>query len=222
MGNTTMNVSEFVQHYPEFGFDFEMPIRNQPRIYDNAILDHLPVELIPDSPYSAGGRGRPNPNQTLTHSQCATCRRVLRNDFFYTLPSMMKKNVVYSHCRECSQSLNAGRYETRTELIRARRELLWRYLAPRCASCGFDGHPSAMDLHHPRHKETQIQELLTNVALTLDFGKIEALFREVAKCVPLCSNCHRLYHAGVIELPTMPRTPEFRIADLLTQLRTLE
>src|SRR5262245_31173636 len=125
-----MKVSEFVQLYPHYGIDFEMPIREQPRVYDGVTLDRLPTELTPDFAYSVGGRGRPNSNQTLTHSQCATCQRVLRNDFFYTLPSMMKRNVVFSHCRQCSQALNASRYETRAEVIHARREVLWSYLAP--------------------------------------------------------------------------------------------
>src|SRR5689334_20115727 len=207
-----MKISQFTQLHPEYELDFQMPIGDQSRIYEPLILDHLPSELEPDHPYSIGGRGRPNLNQTLTHSQCATCQRVLRNDFFYTLPSMMKKNVVFSHCRECSQSLNAGRYETRTELLRARRGILWLYLAPACAACGFDKHPSAMELHHPKHKEVQLQELITDVALTLDFGKIEALFREAAKCVPLCSNCHHMYHAGAINLPASPRLTNYRIA----------
>src|SRR5829696_5973665 len=116
-----MKVSEFISHYPMVVIDFEAQVREQIRIYDGAILDQFPLELEPEHPYSAGGRGRPNLNQTLTHSQCATCQRVLRNDLFYTVPSMMRRNVVFSHCRECSQQLNANRYDSRADVIRTRR-----------------------------------------------------------------------------------------------------
>jgi hypothetical protein len=214
-----MKISEFVQLYPLYEIDFTAQIREQKRIYDGVILDQLPVELEPAFPYYAGSRGRPNLNQTLAHSQCATCHRVLRNDFFYTLPSMVKKNVVFSHCRECNQQNNAIRYDMRADLIRARRKIIWQFLAPACAICGFDKHMSAMDIHHLEQKETQIAELITNVTLTMQVGKIEALLREAAKCVPLCSNCHRMLHAGVIEIPQDFKRASYRLVDLLAQLK---
>jgi hypothetical protein len=215
-----MKVSQFAQNYPNYVFDFSAPIRDQKRIYDGAVLDQFPVELEPDEPYTPGGRGRPNRNQTLAHSQCATCQRVLRNDFFYTLPSMMKRNMVFSHCRECNQGKNAQRYDTRADAIRARRIVIWQYLAPRCASCGFDQHMSAMDMHHVENKDVEIANLITHVTLTLAVGRIEALLREAAKCVPLCSNCHRMLHAGAITLPTRADRPSYNIADLISRLKS--
>lgn len=217
-----MKVSEYTNRYPHHAIDFEIQIREQVRIYDGAILDQFPVELEPDHPYSAGGRGRPNLNQTLTHSQCATCHRVLRNDLFYTLPSMMKRNVVFSHCRECQQQLNSSRYDSKADAIRARRIVIWQFLAPRCSVCGFDKHLSAMDLHHPEHKESLVDELITSATLSTNAGKVEALLREAAKCTPLCSNCHRMLHAGAIELTPRSSKPNYPIATLLLELKSLE
>jgi len=217
-----MKVSEFEQHHPNYTFNFEAKLSTQPRIYAVHALDQFPVELEAENPYHSGGRGRPNLNQTLAHSQCATCHRVLRNDMFYTLPSMQKRNLVFSHCRECNQHLNAMRYDSRAEAIKERRRVMWHYFAPRCAACGFDTHPSAMDIHHPNNKEGQITELITAVALTLDFSKVEALLREVAKCIPLCSNCHRMVHASAIPFPSPPSRQTYRIADLLNQLKKIK
>jgi hypothetical protein len=214
-----MRVFQFAQLYPAYAIDFSVPIREQSRIYEGAALDQLPVELEPDELYHPGGKGRPNKNQTLAHSQCATCHRVLRNDLFYTLPSMMKRNMVFSHCRACNQQHNADRYESRADLIRSRRTTLWAYLAPRCAVCGFDQHMSAMDLHHLEHKDTELTELITHVTLTADIGKIETLLREAAKSVPLCSNCHRMLHAQAIDLPANLTRPKYKLADLLSRIK---
>ena len=216
-----MKVSEFSQRFPLYAIDFDRQLREQPRIFDTDILDQFPVELEPEHPYHIGSRGRPNPNQTLTHSQCATCQRVLRNDLFYTVPSMMKRNVVFSHCRECNQGLNAARYETRSDVIRDRRIALWHYLAPQCAICGFNKHHSALDLHHPQGKEALVAELITSITLSLESGHIEALLREAAKCVPLCSNCHRMLHAAAIALPAKLNRPTYHIADLLRNLKAI-
>lgn len=214
-----MKISEFIKQHPSLAIDFAVPVRNQPRIFEGAILDQFPIELEPEHPYHSGSRGRPNLNQTLAHSQCATCQRVLRNDFFYTPPSLMRRNVVFSHCRECTQQLNASHYEARAELIQERRAVIWQFLAPRCALCGFDQHLSAMDLHHPDRKEAQVAELITQVTLSLNAGRVEALLREAAKCTPLCSNCHRMVHAGVISLPAPTKKPAYKIADLMVALK---
>ena len=215
-----MKVSEFAQAYPQYAIDFARQVREQPRVYDGAALDQFPLALEPEHPYQAGGRGRPNLNQTLTHSQCATCLRVLRNDLFYTLPSMMKRNMVFSHCRECNQQHNAERYETKADVVRARRVVIWQVLAPRCSICGFNQHSSALDLHHPGQKEFQVAELITQVTFALDAGKIEALLREATQCIPLCSNCHRMLHAGAIAVPRRPDRPPHNISDFITLLKS--
>ncbi len=67
-----------------------------------------------------------------------------------------------------------------------------------CACCGFNRHPDALEAHHldPATKEGKLNQLVTGASP----ARIE---RELAKCVCLCANCHRLVHAGVIELPAV-------------------
>src|SRR4029078_8100837 len=114
------------------------------------------------------------------------------------------------------------RYERRMEVIKERRVVVWYFVAPLCLSCGFDQHPSAMELHHPKDKAAQIQDLVPSISLTLDFGHIEALFREAALSIPLCSNCHRMLHAGAIPAPAKSVRSNYRIASLLDQLKAIE
>lgn len=59
----------------------------------------------------------------------------------------------------------------------------------RCADCGIN-HPAVLGHHHldPSQKEVNISRLLaTNSSL-------RRLKEEMAKCVVLCSNCHRIRH----------------------------
>lgn len=62
----------------------------------------------------------------------------------------------------------------------------------KCAHCGFS-HPAAIDFHHPPGtKKYHINELVKRRAEKL-------LFEEIAKCVPLCANCHRIHHFNLIQ-----------------------
>jgi len=211
-----MNVEGFTKKHPEYCFDFTQPIRQQKRIFDHESLASLPAELEPSFAYRSGGRGRPNLNQTLTHAQCSSCKRVLRNDFFYTPPSMMQRNVVYSHCQTCAQNVNAERYELiNSDTLRTRRMAIWQYIAPACLCCGFDKHSSAMDMHHTEAKEAEIAELVTDLVLTPNVYKAERLLHECKQGIPLCSNCHRMVHAGAIELPPVIGGPKYHLAELL-------
>jgi len=215
-----MNVNEFSATYPQYSLDFRSPISTQPRVYDPSILVRLPEELDPSHEYRGGGRGRPNLNQTTTHSQCATCKRVRRNDFFYTPPSMMRRNVVFSHCRECAQQHNSDHYGSRAAEIESRRTAIWRYLAPQCVSCGFDQHISAMELHSCRGTDTQIVDRITRLAEKPGRSQAESLLCEVSECVPLCSNCHHMVHAGAIDLPVHPPLPAYDLQELIQLLVT--
>ena len=64
-----------------------------------------------------------------------------------------------------------------------------------CVACGIKYHYAAMDLHHldPSLKKDSIGNLTKA-------GKLEEIREEIEKCVVLCANCHRLFHAGEITL----------------------
>ncbi len=216
-----MTVIEFSTQYPQYRFDFSQPISLQARIFDSAILDLLPEALEPSHEYRGGGRGRPNLNQTLAHSQCKTCKRVLRNDFFYRPPSQIKRNTVYTHCLTCTQLHNADRYTASSSAMRTRRAIIWHYLAPCCLLCGFDQHASAMDMHHLGAKESEIASLITEATLVPDAYKVEKLLREASSCVALCSNCHRMLHANALQLPAQIKPLQYHLAELMALLKTV-
>lgn len=66
----------------------------------------------------------------------------------------------------------------------------------RCGICGYDRCAAALDFHHinPSEKDFAISSWISM--------KWEILLKEVSKCILICSNCHREYHDGLIEIPT--------------------
>ena len=88
-------------------------------------------------------------------------------------------------------------YEKNKELSKARvrankkkKRVEWQeYKATlSCANCGFS-HPAVIDFHHIiRGPDMEKVNTLANKGL---WGKAR---KEAEKCVPLCSNCHRILH----------------------------
>lgn len=58
-----------------------------------------------------------------------------------------------------------------------------------CAHCGFS-HPAVIDFHHViRENKQSVNDLATKRS------NVSAAIREAEeKCIPLCSNCHRILH----------------------------
>jgi hypothetical protein len=70
----------------------------------------------------------------------------------------------------------------------------WK-LARGCAMCNFRV-PEALDAPHrdPRLKDAKVNQLVKSSSLI-------RVRRELDKCICICSNCHRLLHAGLVQLP---------------------
>lgn len=82
------------------------------------------------------------------------------------------------------------------------RKWLYEYRASHpCSVCG-ESCPDCLDLHHldPSTKERKYRTL---PELARD-GGLDRVKLEVEKCVVLCANCHRKFHAGVIDLAPDP------------------
>ena len=90
----------------------------------------------------------------------------------------------------------------RSEAVSKRRRAVKKKLVEeaggRCALCGFDQHPAALQFHHldPSTKSFQIGE----GGLTRGIEKCRA---EAAKCVLLCSNCHAQVEVGAKSVPPL-------------------
>lgn len=213
----TITLQNFENEHPSYAFDFTKPISAQSRIYSMDVLSDLPTELVPGHEYRSGGRGRPNRNQTRTHSQCATCYRLLRNDFYYTPPSLVKNNVIYSHCKTCAQKHNNNHYVISSSTMRSIEASIWSYLAPACSLCGFNQHPSAIDMHHPKSdaEEQHLSKRLTEFVQSKKAHIGEKLLSEASDFFPVCSNCHRMLHAEAIQLPGKLDRPIYKLQTLI-------
>ena len=64
-----------------------------------------------------------------------------------------------------------------------------------CVGCQ-NTEPIVLDFHHldPSSKEHSVSYMLSRNRSLKD------LLGEAEKCVVLCANCHRLYHAGMLKL----------------------
>jgi len=62
----------------------------------------------------------------------------------------------------------------------------------KCSQCGED-HPAILDFHHlnPKDKDFELAK-----AIAGGYSKSRIL-KEIAKCIVLCSNCHRKLHSNL-------------------------
>ncbi len=67
-----------------------------------------------------------------------------------------------------------------------------QYCGDKCEICGYNKCPQALEFHHvePKLKSFQIGSGST--------WALDKMLAEADKCVLLCANCHREYHAGMI------------------------
>ena len=119
-----------------------------------------------------------------------------------------KKDGFQNVCRSCSRQ-RARKYhaENRDKHLKVNRENKKRYKARNramvneakaggCVACG-EKTLCCMDLHHldSSTKEFNLAEIARG-----EITGMKRIERELAKCVCVCSNCHRKIHAGLLEL----------------------
>ena len=133
--------------------------------------------------------------------RCSGCHQDKPETEFHR-SSRMKRGY-QSQCKECNKQAvlkhihnnpghnQAVRKARRDDLARRVRE--WK--RERGCACCPENEPVCLELHHldPTTKEAQPSDLIRR--------SWEAFIEEAKKCIILCSNCHKKYHAGLIELP---------------------
>ena len=82
------------------------------------------------------------------------------------------------------------------------------YKGGRCQVCGYERCLEALEFHHldPTQKDFGI----SHKGYTRSWEKVK---EEVDKCILLCANCHREFHAGMLQLPqvtVVEKLGEFR------------
>ena len=103
----------------------------------------------------------------------------------------------HTHCVVCSRPINNNRCNARkcgscTTAIRRflAKDRAIRLLGGKCARCGFDGHPAALEFHHKTG--TADKEFTIGSVSNRSWPRIE---KELKKCELICSNCHRIEHS---------------------------
>lgn len=117
--------------------------------------------------------------------QCTKCSEEKSIDEFYKRGD--GSNLEMSVCIECFKQ---GTSESRRKRGKPRKLELIRLYGGKCNHCNGEFHPEVFDFHHidPSTKSFSIggSGLLKPFDLVLE---------EAAKCIMLCSNCHRTLHA---------------------------
>ena len=85
---------------------------------------------------------------------------------------------------------NKDKHKANAKATRKRNRELWLEFKAtlKCSKCGFS-HPAAIDFHHidSSTKDGEVNRLSGT-------GSYKKAYAEVEKCIPLCSNCHRIHH----------------------------
>ena len=94
------------------------------------------------------------------------------------------KNANQRMC--CYDCMPEGHQLLRGEFL----DLIRKQRGGKCERCGYDKYLGALDFHHidPNEKELTIGNR--------DF-KLKDCIEETKKCILICSNCHREFHAGL-------------------------
>lgn len=106
------------------------------------------------------------------------------------------------YCKLCARNYGSAYYAKYKSQVdernRQRRKIAKEYIQnlkreTGCICCG-EKDDCCLDLHHldPHTKERTVSMMLS--------WTLEAIQKEIAKCVVICSNCHRKLHAGKIKL----------------------
>ena len=106
--------------------------------------------------------------------------------------------------KDCPQCLYKKRKEKQTVEEKEKQKqyrLEWRrnikarlvkHFGGKCKCCNQEFHQCVMEFHHldPNEKEAQVNTL----------GSYDKCLKEAEKCILVCSNCHRLIHAGEVSV----------------------
>ncbi len=118
---------------------------------------------------------------------CRACRNLQRIESYKENPEAKQKRLEQGRIIDALRKDNrlveqrSKRFERKTEAI--------KYLGGQCFDCGLIGAPHCVyDFHHIRPEEKEMQVAVLMIC------SIERLYKELDKCILLCSNCHRIRH----------------------------
>lgn len=116
-----------------------------------------------------------------------------------TCPRCKDRQKIHSYCKPCEKAYSSEWYQKNKEKTLAKNkrnsqkilEWLQNYKAEHgCHECGYNEHSCALDFHHVDESK---KDFALNLAQRKRYG-MERIRKEVAKCIVLCANCHRVHH----------------------------
>lgn len=125
---------------------------------------------------------------------CRTCGVKQPLTDFYTLGKTRKGEVRYMvDCKSCNAS-DPVKIQQNNERQKVKKLKFAEYREKlSCTDCNipFTGKPWLCDFHHVDPTTKEHPRGVTELARGYSWGR---LMKEVAKCIPLCPNCHRTRH----------------------------
>lgn len=131
---------------------------------------------------------------------CCMCKQDLDISNFKS--NSKRKDGLQAQCIECQKHYrrqhyldNKQKYVDKAAKLNKKRRLDFLEIKKqyRCISCG-EKDECCIDFHHLNPKEKDFE---LSIAHSFSQSRIN---KELAKCVALCSNCHRKVHAGKIDI----------------------
>jgi hypothetical protein len=131
----------------------------------------------------------------MNTKQCMKCKKYKELSEYNKNKS--RKDGLQTCCRECSNIYSKVLYPKYKQRIMDRNkvnrqkynDVIRDYKVSKgCSFCN-ENHPACLEFHHldPSVKEYNIGDKMGELGL-------DTLFKEIDKCIVLCSNCHRKHH----------------------------
>ncbi len=130
-----------------------------------------------------------NYEQEITEKKCYKCKEVKPIVGFYKVKKKSGVMTDSSWCKECNTKEVVKRNKnTKSLLVRLR--------GGSCQICKFCEYDGALEFHHidPEKKDDRVSKLI-RLKISKD------IVDEINKCALLCSNCHKMVHAGIKQCP---------------------
>lgn len=124
---------------------------------------------------------------------CKTCDKARVKNYRKRNKEQTKKNLSewYYNKKSSDPEWYANKIaktkKANQERTKKNRNIITEFKSQGCSHCGYNKHPAALDCHHVGDKEFSLGSKLASATET-------QLKEELAKCIVLCANCHRIEH----------------------------
>ena len=112
---------------------------------------------------------------------CTKCKKALPLEDFNWRDKA--KGTRRSECKYCHSAFMKRKYQEKKDVVQDLKAQC------KCAKCG-ESRGYVLDYHHidPNIKENTIARMTSNTY------NLDEVYKEIEKCIVLCSNCHREFH----------------------------